>query len=419
MDNNTINRRDEQRADVENLVERYVIRDIYRNHKKKFDSIIKGIKDKDLRVLGYDSSRRQLIDRLVERGLNVFTVMRAIRLLVVLNRSRRYAQLLLTLAQLQVEFRVLYGYLRWRESINAAGYLKVKEEELDNISLLGLSFDNRFKIGLGLEEKEIESHGFHILDSSPWPFVISLTALSFVVSFVMYMHYDPESFYFLFRSGCCFLIVLMCWWRDIIRESTFLGYHTTKVQYGLKLGFILFLVSEVLFFFGFFWSFFHSSLSPAVELGSVWPPYGIVVMNPLGIPLLNTCILLFSALTITYTHYALINNVRDEIFKIFIGFVETLVCAVFFSLFQFEEYYMAPFAISDGVFGSLFYFITGLHGFHVLIGTAFIFVGFVRFLYDHYMVDHHLGFEFSIWYWHFVDLVWLYVFVFVYVWSIV
>jgi len=164
----------------------------------------------------------------------------------------------------------------------------------------------------------------------------------------------------------------------------------------------------------FFWAFFHSALAPTIAIGSCWPPIGINPFNPYGIPLVNTIFLLLSGSTITYTHLSLVNG---DFGKTAFGFVETLIYAMAFTLLQCEEYLTATFTISDGIYGSVFYMITGLHGTHVIIGTLFIFVCFIRFLKSHFTQTHHLGFEFSVWYWHFVDAVWLFVYLFLYWWS--
>jgi len=167
-----------------------------------------------------------------------------------------------------------------------------------------------------------------------------------------------------------------------------------------------------MFFFAFFWAFFHSSLAPSVEIGSIWPPLGIEPFNPWGIPLLNTCILLLSGVTITYTHHALcLGNARYLID----GFLFTILLAICFTFFQAYEYLNAPFNISDSVYGSTFYMATGFHGLHVIIGTLFICVCFAR--YTHFTREHHVGFEAAAWYWHFVDVVWLFLFISIYWWG--
>jgi len=257
-------------------------------------------------------------------------------------------------------------------------------------------------------------HPYHLVTPSPWPFLISIAALVTAIGATMYMHSYKYGFFVLFSGLFQVILIMALWWRDVIREATFEGMHTKRVQAGLRLGFILFIVSEVMFFFGFFWAFFHSALSPAIAIGCIWPPRAITPFNPASTPLVNTLILLMSGATITYTHHSL---VEGNFAKTFIGFFETLFYAILFTILQIEEYTTAPFAISDGIYGSVFYMITGLHGFHVIIGTLFIFVCFLRFLRSHFTRDHHLGFEFAVWYWHFVDVVWLFVYTFVYWWG--
>lgn len=230
----------------------------------------------------------------------------------------------------------------------------------------------------------------------------------------MYMHGYAGGKFTLFFGLFSALAVLFLWWRDVVREGTFEGHHTKAVQSGLRIGVVLFIVSEVMFFFGFFWAYFHSSLAPAVELGSIWPPSGISAFDPWGVPLLNTCILLLSGATITSVHHYLIKGESDLVIQ---GYVATLALAVAFTLLQLMEYLEAPFTISDGIYGSTFFMATGFHGFHVIIGTSFILYCFIRTLQSHFTKTHHLGFEAAAWYWHFVDVVWLFLFVSVYWWG--
>jgi cytochrome c oxidase subunit 3 len=208
--------------------------------------------------------------------------------------------------------------------------------------------------------------------------------------------------------------VLALWWRDVIREATFEGAHTGIVQKNHKFVFVLFIVSDIMFFFAFFWAFFHSSLSPVIEIGCVWPPAGIEPFNPWKVPLLNTIILLTSGLTITVCHYALLLGKVEYCLG---SFARTIFLAILFTLVQLYEYRSATFSISDGIYGSTFFMATGFHGFHVLIGTIFITVCFIRFLGGHFTRTHHVGFECAAWYWHFVDVVWLFLFVVVYWWG--
>lgn len=260
-------------------------------------------------------------------------------------------------------------------------------------------------------------HPFHIVDSSPWPFFISITVLGLTVGFVLYMHYFLLGFILLPLSLCLLIFLMSLWWRDVIREATFQRKHTPEVQKGLRLGVVLFIVSEVMFFFAFFWAFFHSSLAPSVEIGAVWPPKGIIAFNPFEIPLVNTLILLLSGLTITIVHQSILLAGPKQSDTAITYFFVTVLLAFFFTVLQGVEYFEAPFSISDGIYGSTFFMATGFHGFHVIIGTIFIFVNFVRYLKGHYAAEQHVGFESAAWYWHFVDVVWLFLFISIYWWG--
>ena len=195
---------------------------------------------------------------------------------------------------------------------------------------------------------------------------------------------------------------------------TYLGHHTEQVKRGLTIGFALFIISEIMAFLSVFWAYFHSSLAPAVEIGGVWPPLGISVLDAFAIPLLNTVLLLSSGAFITFAHHAVIKGNRRSAI---LGLILTLVFAIIFTGLQYYEYSQAGFSISDSVFGSSFYASTGLHGLHVIVGTIFILVGWFRIVNYNLTSRHHLGYEFSILYWHFVDVVWLFLFIAVYYWG--
>jgi heme/copper-type cytochrome/quinol oxidase subunit 3 len=210
------------------------------------------------------------------------------------------------------------------------------------------------------------------------------------------------------------ILCMFFWWRDIVREGTLEGHHTDIVQLGLRYGMILFIVSEVMFFFGFFWAFFAASIAPTVEIGNIWPPKGIAVFNPFEIPLVNTLILLCSGATVTYSHHAITAGSKVEAIW---GLVLTVVLAVIFTALQAFEYTSSEFSISDGIYGSTFFMATGFHGFHVLIGTIFLFVCLIRLSLNHFTRQHHFGFEAAAFYWHFVDVVWLFLYVAVYFWG--
>jgi len=257
-------------------------------------------------------------------------------------------------------------------------------------------------------------HPYHLVSPSPWPLLISIAAFAVAIGATMYMHGYRNGLAILLAGLIHVILIMGLWWRDVIREATFEGMHTEQVQAGLKLGFILFIVSEVMFFVGFFWAFFYNSVSPSIDLGGIWPPNAITAFNPAGIPLVNTLILLLSGCTITYTHHALI---KGDFHKAYVGFAETIFYAILFTVLQFDEYIYAPYAISDAVYGSVFYMTTGLHGFHVIVGTIFIAVCFLRLSRAHFTKTHHLGFEMAAWYWHFVDIVWLFVYTTIYWWG--
>ena len=204
------------------------------------------------------------------------------------------------------------------------------------------------------------------------------------------------------------------WFRDIISEATYLGNHTMAVQKGLNTGILLFIVSEAFFFLGIFWALYHSALGPTHEVGSDWPPVGIITVNPYELPAFNTVLLLSSGVTITYAHHSLIGTYAKGVFW---GLIITIILAIIFTACQGIEYSASLFTISDGIFGSNFYFGTGFHGLHVLIGTAFIGVGLQRFLSYNITSHHHVGFESAILYWHFVDIVWLMLYISLYYWA--
>lgn len=252
------------------------------------------------------------------------------------------------------------------------------------------------------------------MSPSPWPLNTSTTLFALTSSGVLTMHGFKSSSVFWLLALLLLISSMSLWWRDVIAEGTYLGNHTLAVQRGLNMGVALFIVSEALFFLAIFWAFFHSALSPTVELGAQWPPMGIEAINPFELPLLNTVILLSSGVTVTYAHHSLIQGNRSATLY---GLVATVLLAIVFTGFQGVEYSVSSFTISDGAFGSCFYFGTGFHGLHVMIGTAFIAVGLWRVLSYHSTDNHHLGLESSILYWHFVDIVWLFLFVSIYYWG--
>ena len=295
-----------------------------------------------------------------------------------------------------------------------------------------------------------ELHPFHLVGNSPWPLFTSLSTLTLCSSLISFMSYIEGSYDFIVMSFLGLLLIVFSWFSDIGVEATYKGYHTKAVQRGLTLSVILFILSEIMFFFSFFWAFFHSSLAPSIFIGGVWPPKDIQPLHTGYIPLLNTIILLFSGVTVTTTHKLLItysklnsdfylnlinskglavksNKIKNRIsflvqnkfvFKESVMFLlYTLFLALLFTYFQKYEYSTATFSINDSIYGSIFFLITGFHGFHVIIGTFMILVQFFKLKKQKVQVVQHIGFESASWYWHFVDIVWLFLVMFLYFWS--
>jgi len=308
------------------------------------------------------------------------------------------------------ELTEIQGYMK--DIVEAAIWMELEYVDWDiAFPILLKNMDKRFYYKL---IRYRSRHPFHIVGKSPWPFFLSIALLVLAIGLVLYFH-SYLYWYETLRFGFGFLIVVLAfWWKDVIREGLLCGWHTSKVVAGLKLGFILFIISEVMFFASFFWAFLHSSLAPSIEIGGVWPPIGLSTLNPFAIPLVNTLILLTSGATITFTHYSF--KLRFGL-STFIGFVVTLLLAVIFTLLQGYEYIHAPFNLSDGIYASTFFLSTGFHGFHVIVGTFLILIALGRFLRRHFTISHHVGFEVATWYWHFVDVVWLFLFLLVYIWG--
>lgn len=257
-----------------------------------------------------------------------------------------------------------------------------------------------------------KNHPFHLVDVSPWPILGALRAITTIIGLIKWFHFYTPNLFFI--GILTIILIIYQWWRDISREGTFQGLHTYQVTMGLRWGIILFITSEVFFFLSFFWGFFHRSLSPSIELGINWPPQGITPFNPLQIPLLNTLILLTSGLTVTWAHHRLIENNWTQTTQ---GLTLTVILGIYFTLLQIYEYVEAPFTIADAVYGSCFFIATGFHGLHVIIGTTFLTVCLLRHLNNHFSCIHHFGFEAAAWYWHFVDVVWLFLYISIYWWG--
>jgi cytochrome c oxidase subunit 3 len=262
------------------------------------------------------------------------------------------------------------------------------------------------------------AHPFHLVNPSPWPALGAFSLLGLTMGGAMFMHHKPGGVILLLISLAAVLYTMFVWWRDVIKEGMHDKAHTKAVSHGLRFGMALFILSEVLFFSAFFWSFFNASTLPRLPLEDVWkiaagtwPPAGITPFDPMHLPFLNTLILLLSGTTVTWAHYAILH--RDQKTSV-TALWYTVILGVIFTCLQAYEYKHAAFGFKDGVYASNFFMATGFHGFHVLVGTIFLAICLIRAKKGQFSPEQHLGFEFAAWYWHFVDVVWLFLFVFVY-----
>ncbi len=269
-----------------------------------------------------------------------------------------------------------------------------------------------------------KNHDYHVLPPSIWPLMGAVGAFVMLFGAVLMVspQIDAESGLkqpWMFLIGLAtVLYVMFAWWSEVVHESH-AGDHTPVVRLGLRWGFILFVMSEVMFFLAWFWTFFKHRMypmgpqSPAVD--GAWPPAGIETFDPWHLPLINTLILLLSGCAVTWAHHALVheNNRRDLITGLTIG----IILGVFFTILQAYEYSHAAFGFKNNIYGASFFMATGFHGLHVIIGTIFLTVCLIRAIKGHFTPERHVGFEAAAWYWHFVDVVWLFLFAAVYVWG--
>ena len=254
-------------------------------------------------------------------------------------------------------------------------------------------------------------HPYHLVDPSPWPIAGAVSAGLLTTGLVMFMHHVTGWEFLLPLGVVGILATMFLWFRDVIDEATFRGFHTPVVQIGMRYGMALFIASEVMFFSAFFWAYFNASLFPTDVIGNVWPPKNIRTFDPLSLPLLNTLILLTSGVTVTWAHNALREGDRQGMLQ---GLALTILLGLSFTCVQAFEYSHAAFHFKDGIYPSTFFMATGFHGFHVIIGTTFLIVCFFRARAGHFKPEHHFGFEAAAWYWHFVDVVWLFLFTCIY-----
>ena len=269
-----------------------------------------------------------------------------------------------------------------------------------------------------------KNHEYHILPPDPWPIIGAFSSLIMAAGALMWMHKAQFGGYVFFAGLAAVLYTMFAWWSNVIREAN-AGDHTPVVSLHLRYGMILFIASEVMFFVGWFWAWFDFSLFPAAlsvadgavtvgEVAAAWPPKGIEVIDPFHFPLLNTLILLCSGTTVTWAHHELIHGNRDGLKK---GLWATVILGILFTSIQAYEYIHAPFGFAGTNYGAAFYMATGFHGFHVLVGTIFLAVCLKRANNGDFTPRQHFGFEAAAWYWHFVDVVWLFLFVAIYVWG--
>ncbi len=268
-------------------------------------------------------------------------------------------------------------------------------------------------------------HPYHLVDPSPWPIIGSISAFVLAIGGLSYMHpgmfgpglepaMEALGIWKVIIGVVLVLFTMAGWWRDVIRESLTPGLHSPVVRLGLRYGMVLFISSEVMFFVAFFWAYFHFALFPQHAGSEVWPPQGIVTFDAFDIPFLNTLILLTSGVTVTWAHHALRENNHAHVVY---GLALTVALGLCFTALQALEYSEAPFKFTDGVYPSIFFMATGFHGFHVIVGTIFLIVCLVRAIKRQFTPERHFGFEAAAWYWHFVDVVWIFLFTAIYWWG--
>ncbi len=257
---------------------------------------------------------------------------------------------------------------------------------------------------------------YHLVDPSPWPLTGAIGGGLTVVGIIMAAHFG--NYLWLVLGLVVVLGTMFMWWRDVLKESATPGLHSAVVRLGLRYGMMMFIASEVMFFVAFFWAYFHFALFPEHVAGAttpMWPPAGIHTFDPFHLPFLNTMILLLSGCTVTWAHHSLIEGNKRGLV---IGLLLTVLLGLSFTTFQAIEYSDAPFKfVGGGVYPATFFLATGFHGFHVIVGTLFLLVCLFRANAGGFTPERHFGFEAAAWYWHFVDVVWLFLFVCIYLWG--
>ena len=266
----------------------------------------------------------------------------------------------------------------------------------------------------------MQNHPYHLVNPSPWPVMTAFSLLLLASGGVMSIHEYSYGNYVLAIGLMAVIFCAANWWKDVIKEGRIDKAHTEAVRYGLRMAMALFILSEIVFFGVFFSAFFKARLFPEwildgvwITTQGIWPPEGIKPFDPWSLPLINTLILLLSGTTVTWAHHSIMTNNKKESVEA-LGY--TILLGISFTCLQAFEYHHAAFKFTDGIYASNFFMATGFHGLHVIIGTIFLTVCYFRAKNGHFEEGNgHLGFEFAAWYWHFVDVVWLFLFVFIYV----
>lgn len=255
-------------------------------------------------------------------------------------------------------------------------------------------------------------HPYHLVEPSPWPFIGAMSGFLLAIGAVLYIHGDIS--WVMYLGLLAVMGTMAGWFWEVIKEAEFQGYHNPVVQVGMRYGMALFIASEVMFFVAWFWAYFNAALFPPTQIEGTWPPPGVETFDTWDLPFLNTLILLMSGVTVTWAHHALREGNRRQFLQ---GLALTIFLGASFTCVQAYEYSHAAFGFADGIYSSTFYMATGFHGFHVLVGTIFLIVCYMRGRAGHFTADHHFGFEAAAWYWHFVDVVWLFLFCSIYWWG--
>ena len=254
----------------------------------------------------------------------------------------------------------------------------------------------------------------HEVTPSPWPIYMSFSLLSLGLTLGLLMHGYILSTWWLILAVSVVISTIFLWTRDIVIEGTYLGGHTIAVKRGLNIGFLIFVGTEIMIFIALFWGYFHSAMSPSIEIGCQWPPVGITSIKPTELPLLNTIILLSSGATVTWAHESVLSKNRNNAL---LGLFITTLLIIIFVLCQICECNSATFNITDSVYGSIFYATTGLHFIHMIMLSLMLAICTGRMYVYHFTATHHVNLETTILYLHVLDIIWLFIYIVFYWWG--